>query len=71
MNGPSKWTPKIVAPSLPPAFLGIFGSTWWYVAIGDVTNVGQNDVTPWARIFLATKLTPSAALLVLWAKSIP
>lgn len=71
INGPSKWTPKIVAPCRPPAIFGIFGSTWWYVEAGDVTNVGQNEVTPWARIFLATRLTPALVSAVLWAKSTP
>lgn len=53
------------------------GSDWcicctlWYMSGGDVTRVGQKEVTPCSRIFLATTATPPLMSLLAWEKSMP
>lgn len=71
MNGPSKCKPKIFAPLAPPLDFRIRGITSWYTFGVDVTIVGQNDVTPCAKMPLATFFTPSSILVMLFEKSMP
>lgn len=71
MNGPSKCKPKILAPLAPPLVFWIRGITSRYTFCADVTIVGQNDVTPCAKMPLATFLTPSSTLTMLFEKSMP
>lgn len=71
MNGPSVWTPKIVAPFLLPGLFLIRGNTVWYTFALDVTSVGQKEVTPWARSCFPTKSTPCSTFCVLYEKSKP
>lgn len=71
INGPSKWTPRTVAPCLPPWHFLIFGNIFLYISASDVTIVGQNEVTPWAKRFLATFAIPSSILSASYEKSTP
>lgn len=71
MKGPSKWTPRTSAPSLLPFCFKILGTIVWYISIGEVTIVGQNEVTPCDNNPLATFWIPSSTDAVLCEKSIP
>lgn len=68
IKGPSKCIPRIPAPFV---FFGIRGITLRYVLSGEVTIVGQNEVTPFVIRPFATLLIPCSTVSVSKEKSIP
>lgn len=68
IKGPSKCIPRIPAPCV---VFGMHGKTLRYVSGGEVTSVGQNDVTPFLIRPEATLFIPASTVSVSKEKSTP